>query len=173
MQGAFGETIAILVCGLSRMCIVSLQFMAKQGTTALWLWATTNQEGGDVKMKTKPVAARKPRLALVISKVRDVRTERGRKAHGDLLLKSALRSLRQNHLRSAIADLERFLQFVPDVSPTHRAICQDACTTLSDQGYDCWMVMRCLLRIFDWCVAVMQWLKGGDPMNCQRRPACA
>jgi hypothetical protein len=117
---------------------------------------------------TKPCWAKSSRFKLAHEKIQIARRDRGTKATGDALLKSAQKSLQFNHPRSALMDIENFQRYVPSVSPAHCALLASACSLLTRRWYlsPSPPPIRELLIFFS---EIFRWLTNRHPLSCHLR----
>jgi hypothetical protein len=116
-------------------------------------------------VKLQPTWANHPRTKLAVIKIRLVSKRRGRAARGDALLHSAVASLEENHVRSALNELERFKQLAPDLEPEHRAILDCVCLDLKS-GTMRQVAIHFILRLIGWIVTVYEHWSSKHPQNC-------
>jgi hypothetical protein len=86
-----------------------------------------------------------------------VRNERGRRAQGDPLLRSSLRSLSNSDKRSALIALKQFRE-TPDLSNQHRLIIAIAIDKLRSPWISTLKILRQLNALLSYIVIVMRLL---------------
>lgn len=114
----------------------------------------------------KTCRAIRPRLRLAFEKIQLVRRDRGTKAAGDVLLKSAQKALQFNDPRSALQDLENFERFTRAVSPVHSAVLATARFRLSRE----WRLNLPPSQPHDFLILIfelLRWLTR-HPLSCQQ-----
>lgn len=116
-------------------------------------------------MRKMSALKRLSRLNLAKEKIFLVRRERGLKAQGDVLLRSALKSVSSNNKYLAKEEIEKFLQIVPDLDPGHRAVLDAVNVFLLKRN------ARFLVPIFldaiNWILTYWLKLKSKTPMSCK------
>ena len=109
----------------------------------------------------------RPQLRLAFEKIQIVRRDRGTRAAGDALLKSAQKALQFHDPRSALLDLESYKRLVRDVSPPHCAILKSARFRLSHR----WFLALPPPQVRDLIILtieIFRWLTNKHPLSCQQ-----
>lgn len=106
----------------------------------------------------------RPRLQLAIERIQLVRRDRGTKAAGDALLKSAQKALQYNAPRSALQDLDSFRRLIRDVSPSHRAILSASRCQLSHKWFLALPPPRLIVLILE----ILYWLMNKHSLSCHQ-----
>jgi hypothetical protein len=117
---------------------------------------------------SKPCWAKSSRCKLAIEKIQIARRDRGAKATGDALLKSAQKSLQFNHPRSALMDIENFQRFVSGVSPAHYALLASACSLLT-RRWHLSLSPPPVRELLIFLSEIFRWLTNRHPLSCHQR----
>jgi hypothetical protein len=115
--------------------------------------------------RRQPYWAKSSRLAAAVRSIRAVRHERGLEAHGDALLRLAVKAVDVGDPGSALSALETFLQHVPNLQPEHRSLLASACSQLRLARRRLLSILRPVVTITT--LVVEMWLKltNRHPMN--------
>jgi len=102
----------------------------------------------------KPISsAIKPRLKFISERIELVRKKRGIKAHGDILLQAALRSVASSDYGTALRDISKFLQIVPSIKPDERAILTNVEVRLANPVH--FKAVSLIIQTLSWLISFL------------------